>query len=113
MAKVDFRKIPKKERAKLEEELFTALSNLGLKKKGEVFMRGLLTESEITMIARRVVIAKMLLAGKAPAQICTKLNVGENTVRAVERWMGERSGDYESALPQSSSGYFSFWKKGK
>ena len=111
MAKVDFRKIPKKERVKLEEELFTALSNLGLKKKGEEFMRGLLTESEITMIARRVVVAKMLLAGRAPAQICAKLSVGENTVRAVERWLNEQSQESKSALPKSSSGYFSFRKK--
>lgn len=51
------------------------------------FLEHLLTESEVIMCARRIEIAKLLLQGLPYTAIEEKLNVGQKTVEAVDRWL--------------------------
>lgn len=69
-------------------------------KKGDVvgFIKMLLTESEQLMLGRRLVIARMLLAGLPQREIRLRLQVGPNTVWRVGKWLSEQIPEYGVAL---------------
>lgn len=99
MGKVDFRTLHERERTALREELFETIDSFRSQADMRRFLSQLLTESEIIMFARRVRIAKLLVAGKTVDRICKKLRVGLATVQSVDRWLRLQCADYRSLLP--------------
>jgi Trp operon repressor len=81
------------------EELETVFGALLRERQPQLFL-SLLTESEKVMIARRVQIAKRLLAGEMQQSIRFDLGVGQATVEAVERWLKEQCSDYKQVFPK-------------
>ncbi len=99
MGKVDYRSLTTEERKALERELFGLLQHLGLRKEGTLFVADLLTKSEITMLSRRIQIAKRLLAGVSLREIMEKLHVSPDTIRRVDMWLEEKFVAYRTILP--------------
>lgn len=89
MGKLDPRMMKRKEREELEWTLLRALHRLGLGEKQQRLLRGIFTESEAVMLARRVKIAEALMKGKTFEEIEDELHVGLATIRFVDRWLGE------------------------
>ena len=64
----------------------------------KLFLRDLLTESERIMLGRRILIARMLLAGCSHRYIAEGLHVGTDTVCRVHRWLDDQFPGYEKAI---------------
>jgi uncharacterized protein YerC len=83
MAKVIPQSISKNEREKLKNNLFTEIAQLNNRKTTEEFFRGLLTESELLMLIRRLQITKMLLDEHTYFDIRKALGVGYENIKSV------------------------------
>ena len=99
MAKVDFRTLTKKQRQHLLKELLETFSKLGLKEDGVGLLEDMLTEREVTMLARRIIIARRLIAGQSINRIARELNASHNTVRLVDEWLDTKFNAYRNVLP--------------
>ena len=98
MAKVTLNNIDNKERYELLDELYDMISVLENREEVKNFFRDLLTPSESLMLARRIAVAKMLLAGATYEEIRNKLKVGHDNIKSVYRWLYDGFGGYDSAL---------------
>ncbi len=78
--------------------LYTATSAVRGRGAVKQFLRDLLTPSERIMLGRRIIIARMLIAGKTYDAIGKRLKVGRTTVSRVERWLHDEFPGYEEAL---------------
>jgi TrpR-related protein YerC/YecD len=87
MAKVSIYSVDKKEKKRIEEELFEIISHLRTKREVLDFLMDLFTESETLMLARRIQVAKMILDNYSYDEIKSKMNVGFQTIYRVERWL--------------------------
>jgi len=87
MPKVRVYSIDKKEKYKIIGELLEIIVSLRSKDEVVGFMIGLLTPSEVLMIARRIQIAKMLLQDATNEEIRRKLKVSYQTINKVEHWL--------------------------
>jgi len=87
MAKFNPYILPVKERKRIINQFYSAISTFkdlsGIKK----FFDDLLTESEVIMLARRLEIAKLLIQGVGYQKIRTKLKVGFDNINAVNCWL--------------------------
>jgi len=85
-----------------KEESRSALFSLAKNMKGEdavaEFINHLLTESEQVTIGRRILIARMLLAGKNSAEIKSTLSVSPNTFSRTRKWLQRELPNYADAL---------------
>lgn len=99
MAKVDYRKLRRKERLALYEEFFGILQVLKRHKDRRIFLMDLLTESELMMFARRIQIARRLLAGFSYYRIRRELKVGFDTIQTVHEWLDTKFADYRAVIP--------------
>lgn len=76
------------------EDLITDLVNaiVGAKSVGDaaLFLQDLLTKSEMKMLAKRLRIAKLLLAGMTYREIEKQLHVGHSTVAKIGIWLSEK-----------------------
>ena len=98
MGKVSPRKLPQIRQQELEEELLKALREI-IRKKDSQLLLVLLTQTEQMMVARRVQVAKRLLAGWTIREIRRDLSVGQATVEAVEKWLRQQFMEYRDVLP--------------
>jgi len=96
MAKVRVYSIDKKEKQKIVGELLEIIAMLRSREEVFGFMIGLLTPSEVLMVARRIQIAKMLLKDEGYDVIRKKLKVSFQTINKVEHWL--RSDDNKLAI---------------
>lgn len=80
-------KLPKKERDLLLVEFCEALACLRTSQEVAHFLKDLLSEPEIEMLAKRVKIAKMLLEGKSYQDIANTLKVSTGTVGRIGVWL--------------------------
>lgn len=96
--KVSVRKMKSGEHHSLEQELWGVLAKLRMGKDLQSVLRDLLTPSEVVMLARRLRIARGLLAGKSFDRIRRDLGVGLATIAGVEHWLGKDEGRYRSLL---------------
>lgn len=94
MSKVKTHSIDVKERYKIVGDFFELISGLGSKKEIIDFFIGLLTQSEILMLARRIQIARMIISGNGYEEIMKKLKVGSQTISKTERWIYGRGEEY-------------------
>jgi len=99
MGKVDYRKLTKAQRDENTRIVLATFGGLGLTPEGQAFLQDLLTESEITMLARRLLIAQGLLAGKEFEDIAHDLHVGSLTVRSIDAWLEKKFDAYRTVLP--------------
>lgn len=76
-----------KERRKILEHFFVAISLLHNEKEIKNFFQDLLTESEMVMLARRLAIARMLIKGIGYQKIRSYLKVGFDNINAVNCWL--------------------------
>jgi uncharacterized protein YerC len=91
MSKVRVFDVNPNERYALVGEVLDSVTQLRNKNDVIDFLIGLLTPSEMLMVARRVHIARRILEGKTYIEICEEMGVGNGTIRGVEKWM--RRGD--------------------
>ena len=96
MAKVDYRRLPLPNRDRYTAILSYTLDELGASERTLDFLRHMLTESEVTMFARRIEIARRLIAGKTFEEIKYELRTGLNTIAVVDRWLQQKLRSYRS-----------------
>jgi len=87
MARVKIGDIDIKERKQITSDLFEVITDAKTKKETVGFLMGLLSASEILMLARRVQIAQLLLDDMSYREISKKIHVSESTVASVARWL--------------------------
>lgn len=87
MPRARLSKISRGEREEIIGGLFEAITNLKTKKDTIEFLVGLLSPSEILMLARRIQIANMLLEEKKYKFIGESIDVGTSTIASVSRWL--------------------------
>ncbi|MFA6047882.1 MAG: YerC/YecD family TrpR-related protein [Parcubacteria group bacterium] len=87
MSKVKAHLVDKKIKNKIIDEFFEIISDLKNKKESSGFLNGLLTDSEVLMIARRIQIAKMLLDGNDYETIRKKLKISLYNISRIDRWL--------------------------
>ena len=85
-----------------------------------LFLQDLLTKSEIKILAKRLRIAKLLLAGMTYEQIEEELHVSHGTVAKIAAWLAERGDGFRKIidkLPQQKKvkhwSEYSDWDKFK
>lgn len=94
MAKVVYRSLTEHSSSTIRKELIHALQECGGTRKGIEFLLGLLTESEIIMLGRRIQIARRLLLHESQAEIQIGLHVGQTTIEGVEKWLQKKLPGY-------------------
>ena len=105
MPKVDYRRYSLQHRQHCYDLLIGTLNEFGLPEKGCAFIQDLLTESEVTMFARRIEIARRLLRGLSFEEIMNELHVGSRTIVAVDRWLeGKLQGYRAEIFPEHRRG---------
>jgi uncharacterized protein YerC len=98
MSKVDPKRLPKSRRDELTRGILLTFESLGLNEEGKMLLRGILTDSEIVMLARRLQIARRLICGDSFQCIASNLHVGLTTIRCVHDWLEDKFDDYRSFL---------------
>ena len=98
MAKFNPYILSEKERKRLLDEFFIAISNLKNFEDVRNFFKDLLSESEQVMLARRLQIAKMLLKGVGYQKIRSTLRVGFDNINAVNCWLRYGRDGYIKAI---------------
>lgn len=99
MPKVDPKRYTKAERRLLKEEFLTALQEMKAGNECLKLLSDLFTESEFVMFARRMQIAKRLIAGFSYLRIRRELRVGLDTIQAVHEWLESKFEDYRRIIP--------------
>ena len=87
MSKVKIYSVNKKERTRIANDLLFVISDLKSKNDITDFFLGILTQSEILMIARRLQIAKFLLDNEGYDEISKKMHVSHQTINRTEQWV--------------------------
>lgn len=93
------------------DALYTAASVVKGRADMKMFLRDLLTESERIMLGRRILIARMLLAGCTHRYISDGMSVGMDTVSKVHAWLDDTLPGYEVAIRGMSREFDQrYWK---
>lgn len=95
MTRFDLYKLSPWEQKELLDRFFTAVTSLGSYKEVKDFFKDLLHPQEITMLARRLKIAEMLLDGETYEEINRKMKAGYSTITKVHRWVNSGAGGYK------------------
>ncbi|MBY0472708.1 hypothetical protein K2Q00_00265 [Patescibacteria group bacterium] len=80
------------------DTLYTATSVLKGREVTKLFLKELLTQSERIMLGRRIIIARLLLAGESYDAIQRRMRVGKTTVSRVQRWLDDQIFGYEHVI---------------
>jgi uncharacterized protein YerC len=96
--KVRARNLTSKQKMVTLDSLYSATGSLRGRDAMKLFLRDLLTESERIMLGRRIIIARMLIAGKSYENIQDELGVGVTTISKVHRWLNDQLPGYEQAI---------------
>jgi uncharacterized protein YerC len=98
--KLKFKHLTKQEIIITLDTLYTAASVLHGRQAMKLFLRDLLTPSERIMLGRRIIIARLLIAGKTHYEIKRKMGVGKKTIRNIQRWLDDQFPGFERAVAQ-------------
>lgn len=98
--KVRARNLSRTQRMEILDMLYTAASGVRGRGAMKLFLRDLLTESERIMLGRRIIIARMLIAGETHRAIENKMHVGRDTVWRVQRWLYDQFPGFEHAVAE-------------
>lgn len=80
------------------DTLYTAAGSLHGRADMKAFLRDLLTPSERIMLGRRIIIARMLVAGYTYRDIAERLGMGIDTVHRVQKLLYDQVAGYEQAV---------------
>lgn len=98
MGKIKPKSIPARELYRLLDEFYSIVTLLESKEEVKNFFKDLLSTSETVMIARRIQIAKLLMAGSSYETIKSEIGAGFATIGNVQRWLDAGFGGYIKAL---------------
>lgn len=98
--KVKYHELSESEKKKYLGEFYSVVASLETMDDVKIFFKDLLTLSEVTMISRRIQVAKMLLDGQTHDDIKKALRVGFTTISNVERWLNNGFGGYKKILEE-------------
>lgn len=87
MAKVKPHDIDKNKKKEAIEDLVNTIEKLKTKNETVNFLFGLLTPSEILMMARRIQIANLLVEDKSYFDIMEELKTSSQNIHRVDRWL--------------------------
>lgn len=76
-------------------ELFAAILLVDTKEEAAVFFRDLMTMAELTELAHRWQIVKLLVQGKSYMEIADTLKTSTTTVTRVAHWLNNGMGGYK------------------
>ena len=94
------RDLTKKEIIVTLDALYTAASAIKGRDAVKLFLRDLLTSSERIMLGRRIIIARMLIAGVSHEEIERRLRVGRGTIGRVNKWLHDQFPGFEKAIAE-------------
>lgn len=80
------------------DALYTAASSVRGRDAVKLFLRDLLTPSERIMLGRRIIIARLLIAGESYEKIGERLRVSSTTIGRVHRWLKDQFPGLEKAI---------------
>jgi len=89
MSRISPQTLKNSEVKELLRTLSKSLARLNNEKEIEQFISKTLTQTEIIMIARRIKVATLLLAGESYREIEEKLGVGFTTITRVQHWLND------------------------
>lgn len=98
--KVRAQNLSDKHRIEVLDTLYTAAGAIRGRTAMKLFLRDLLTESERIMLGRRIIIARLLIAGETQRSIEEQLKVGRDTVWRVQRWLDDQFPGFEHAIAE-------------
>lgn len=88
------------------DTLYTAASVLRGRQVAKLFLKDLLTSSERIMLGRRIIIARLLLAGESYENIQKRMQVGRTTVSRVQHWLNDQIPGYEHTIKELEKEFF-------
>lgn len=91
-------KLSKKEQDGLILDLVNAVVSAKSLKDAALFLQDLLTKSEMKILAKRLRIAKLLIAGKDYRDIEQNLHVGHTTIAKIAAWLSERGEGFRKII---------------
>lgn len=94
MPKVNPYQLPAEERQELLIELEALFTSCRSASELSCLLRGLFSQDERVMLARRLRIARLLLERKPHLEIAAELKVGLDTVNRVRRWLERERSTY-------------------
>ena len=100
MSRKKLSKINPKEQRRILDEFWTMVALLESKDEVKSFFKDLLSATESIMLARRIQIAKLLLAGVGYDTIQKRIGAAPNTIASVHKWLQGGFGGYTSAIPK-------------
>jgi uncharacterized protein YerC len=98
--KVRAKNLSSQERIIVLDTLYTAAGTVRGRAAMKLFLRDLLTESERIMLGRRIIIARLLIAGETHRAIEARMGVGRDTVWRVQRWLYDQLPGFENAIAE-------------
>ena len=78
--------------------LWTSIAELKTRDEVKSFFKDLLSQTEAVMLARRILIAQHLLAGKGYEEIAMEMKTSYVTIGHINRWLISGFGGYENAV---------------
>ncbi len=93
-----FEKLSKKEQEELVFDLVNAFVQTKTLSDTALFVQDLLTKKELTTLAKRLRIAKLLLSGMTYEQIETQLHTSHSTVAKIAVWLSERGDGFRKII---------------
>lgn len=102
MAKFKASAMPKADHQHLLREFYRAVANLTQVNEVAKFLEGLLSTTEVTMLARRLKAAAMLEAGKTYDKIADDLGMSKITIAKVQRELELSTSGLRLALERKS-----------
>lgn len=94
-------KLSKQEQTELFVKLARSLSLLRSPQETAEFLKDLLSEAEVLMLARRLQIAEMLVDGQTYEQIKEVMKVGQSTIARVQTWLELYGEGYRTVIDRS------------
>ncbi|OGE88384.1 MAG: hypothetical protein A3J07_01145 [Candidatus Doudnabacteria bacterium RIFCSPLOWO2_02_FULL_49_13] len=91
-------RLTKQQQEGLLIKLARAVASVNRAEEGAKFLRDLLSEPEVFMLARRLQIAELLMDGLTYEQIREELNVGYNTIAKVQTWLELYGDGYRTVI---------------
>ena len=91
-------KLSKKDQESLLFDLVNAIVQSKNINEAALLLQDLMTRSEITALAKRLRIAKLLIEGKSYEQIETNLNVSHGTIAKIAAWLTDRGEGFRNIL---------------
>lgn len=98
--KIRAKNLTDKHRVDVLDTLYTAAGAVRGRSAMKLFLRDLLTESERIMLGRRIIIARLLIAGESQRDIEAQLKVGRDTIGRVQRWLEDQLPGFEDAIAE-------------